>query len=712
MTLPLDIQSGDLVWARLKGYPWWPAVVAECTVRKPANLQGKWKTVDPKDGQYKIWCSFYNESSGAWIKPKSIVPYSPDTVDELMPKKTHKSYLEIKKALELLQHDWKMFDSMGLVVDNRILRKENEEGAETEDEFPEAPPPPPLKKKRGRASSTGERGSAKKRKISKAKTPKTSRPSTSRRKKSSILGKPTAGDTEMDLGMDEDDDSDVAGVHISAEDEEELYAVTQGRGSGKRGKRGAATSTAKVKELKDALLAKTEELDAKDAELRKKSDDVDRWKKKCNAARRDLRDLKNGASAIVIPAVPAELEAGSPVGSTSLFKKSISESMLASMVGGMELKVKKFAQQGKEADQLRQQLMNSVRSIKSLSEQVRDAEQAAVELEKKLGISLKDLLEYKVSVEMLHATRAGRTVREVRKKLKHSRFITSYGDQLVNEWMKLVKNAQNAANKEKSAAGKQGASRDKNRPEKSAKRVDDQRKKTKATDTDVVMKEPKEEGVEKAGKNVEDETGGDLDKKKEDNESGPKLKSGEKAELEGAASDRSKVTDKGGKIKDKDENSEDDGATNGESKEKNSDEKEATEPEKSISKVEGEDGASKEDDANIKKEGDTSAEKEAKNLEKEDKVEKNSASTEKEGASAEEKALEFNKDSASNEEQDGTVDVEKSGDVGKKNVEQDGHEKIHVDKGSETINGEANAPEQKVNGTAASKSGNPVKTAE
>uniref|UniRef100_A0A7S3E6K4 PWWP domain-containing protein n=1 Tax=Rhodosorus marinus TaxID=101924 RepID=A0A7S3E6K4_9RHOD len=86
-----DVKIGDLVWAKVSGYPWWPATVSR-------NVKQKmWK----KGG--KIWVNFFNDSQSAWIPVKNnLLPFNTINTTTVMEKikPTHRSYDMIKEAIE------------------------------------------------------------------------------------------------------------------------------------------------------------------------------------------------------------------------------------------------------------------------------------------------------------------------------------------------------------------------------------------------------------------------------------------------------------------------------------------------------------------------------------------------------------------------------------------------------------------------------------
>lgn len=58
-----DVQLGVVVFGRLVGFPWWPAIVSR------SSENGKWR----KDG--KFWVLFFNDNNGAWLKTTELRSY-------------------------------------------------------------------------------------------------------------------------------------------------------------------------------------------------------------------------------------------------------------------------------------------------------------------------------------------------------------------------------------------------------------------------------------------------------------------------------------------------------------------------------------------------------------------------------------------------------------------------------------------------------------
>jgi PWWP domain len=73
MDLSKDLQPGVVVFGRVRGYPWWPAVVA-C-----APKTSEWVT---KDG--RVWCLFFNDRTGAWLRTTELRPFDAFHREECM----------------------------------------------------------------------------------------------------------------------------------------------------------------------------------------------------------------------------------------------------------------------------------------------------------------------------------------------------------------------------------------------------------------------------------------------------------------------------------------------------------------------------------------------------------------------------------------------------------------------------------------------------
>lgn len=59
------VATGTLVFGKLQGLPWWPAIIGSC----PAN--GSWK-----DKEKRIWMFFFGVCYGAWLPIIDVMPYS------------------------------------------------------------------------------------------------------------------------------------------------------------------------------------------------------------------------------------------------------------------------------------------------------------------------------------------------------------------------------------------------------------------------------------------------------------------------------------------------------------------------------------------------------------------------------------------------------------------------------------------------------------
>lgn len=94
----LDI--GDLVWGRVKSYPWWPGQVFDEVQASPLVRS------DKKEGSILI--SFYGDYTYAWLSPKEIVPFDinfcenlKQTDDATFLKGVKEAIAEIKRRVAL-----------------------------------------------------------------------------------------------------------------------------------------------------------------------------------------------------------------------------------------------------------------------------------------------------------------------------------------------------------------------------------------------------------------------------------------------------------------------------------------------------------------------------------------------------------------------------------------------------------------------------------
>ncbi|GFQ74407.1 putative oxidoreductase GLYR1 homolog [Trichonephila clavata] len=106
-----DFKIGDLVWAKMKNDPFWPAKIAS-----PPTVKGKDYTVKeiqkkkssmPRKAQHYVW--FFGREKYAWILDKNIVPHSEEMLNEVTTKKC-RSY---SKAID------EIIEASGSIVLNR-----------------------------------------------------------------------------------------------------------------------------------------------------------------------------------------------------------------------------------------------------------------------------------------------------------------------------------------------------------------------------------------------------------------------------------------------------------------------------------------------------------------------------------------------------------------------------------------------------------------
>jgi len=111
------MECGDVVWARMRGYPWWPAVLAPCpTVEKGKAVNdpniGEWKV--KKGKKVKLHCIFLAwNTERAWLLDSEYKKFKREDVEEgegrkrkyKVKNKLKYAFVEaIKIALELLDN--------------------------------------------------------------------------------------------------------------------------------------------------------------------------------------------------------------------------------------------------------------------------------------------------------------------------------------------------------------------------------------------------------------------------------------------------------------------------------------------------------------------------------------------------------------------------------------------------------------------------------
>ena len=73
---------GDIVWARVRGLPWWPGQVMDPATAQPAALKGR----KPDS----LLVSFFGDGSHGWIPPQFLEPLELDFREKSRQKTTHK----------------------------------------------------------------------------------------------------------------------------------------------------------------------------------------------------------------------------------------------------------------------------------------------------------------------------------------------------------------------------------------------------------------------------------------------------------------------------------------------------------------------------------------------------------------------------------------------------------------------------------------------
>ncbi|GFV84497.1 oxidoreductase GLYR1 [Trichonephila clavipes] len=99
MVITKDFEIGDLVWAKMRCYPFWPAKVVSPPIVKEEVLNStkgkqKKKYSRPRKGQHYVF--FFGSHDHAWILDEKIVPHS----EEMLNKVSKKKYASYVKAIE------------------------------------------------------------------------------------------------------------------------------------------------------------------------------------------------------------------------------------------------------------------------------------------------------------------------------------------------------------------------------------------------------------------------------------------------------------------------------------------------------------------------------------------------------------------------------------------------------------------------------------
>ena len=87
------MNEGDLVWAKVKNYPFWPAVVTQ-----PPKASSPTKS---KNGCY---ITFYGTKERGWVKHENCKEYEAHLDEYSKPSKTHKFFPEAVKEIQNEQH--------------------------------------------------------------------------------------------------------------------------------------------------------------------------------------------------------------------------------------------------------------------------------------------------------------------------------------------------------------------------------------------------------------------------------------------------------------------------------------------------------------------------------------------------------------------------------------------------------------------------------
>eukprot|EP00170_Pyropia_yezoensis_P001084 contig_4960_g1088 len=85
----LKTRPGAIVWAKMTGFPWWPAMLAGVPAAK-------------RKRETDIWVTFFNDNLGSWVAPSALRLMTEETTALLAPviKPGSKYYRDFKVALD------------------------------------------------------------------------------------------------------------------------------------------------------------------------------------------------------------------------------------------------------------------------------------------------------------------------------------------------------------------------------------------------------------------------------------------------------------------------------------------------------------------------------------------------------------------------------------------------------------------------------------
>lgn len=88
-------RQGAVVWAKVTGFPWWPAYIAEASVVQKSKRK--------RDTDY--WVQFFNDNQGAWLAPSAIRLMTDEMTAHFQPlvKPGNKHFTDFSVALKLAQ---------------------------------------------------------------------------------------------------------------------------------------------------------------------------------------------------------------------------------------------------------------------------------------------------------------------------------------------------------------------------------------------------------------------------------------------------------------------------------------------------------------------------------------------------------------------------------------------------------------------------------
>mmetsp|Transcript_9774 Transcript_9774/g.29711 ORF Transcript_9774/g.29711 Transcript_9774/m.29711 type:complete len:592 (-) Transcript_9774:1208-2983(-) len=407
--------QGQVVWARVPSYPWWPATVTRNTKDKRIEKNGK------------VWVKFFNDSQGAYVQTEShLRPFNEDVTKECLVKPTHRSYNSIAEAVKQAEE---------------VVAKQEDEDMDMDPDDVIALVRGKISKKRSRTSQDAKKAPEK---------PKAS-PRKRAKKGTDHEIVPAENEEDADGGPRRRSSRGTASLTRVAEAEPDEAKTDSSGGEDDRVEAEDGGETAKPP-VKASRRGRPSTADADEGEKRIKAleKQISELKKELGQARKESKSQKGGPKRelVQIAALPQRSE---PI------KISIPEEKGTSPVSREdlleELKLLKernneFNTQSEAVEDHRKVASEMASKFNARIRALNNVEAAVKKAEGEIADSLLKLLSWQIPFALLKESQAGKPVRKVEVRAgKRSPAIGDLAKAVVNQWMFTVR-AGNESKKE------------------------------------------------------------------------------------------------------------------------------------------------------------------------------------------------------------------------------------------------------------------------